>query len=314
MAFGDQLEEARESRGLSLDDLAEATRVARHHLVALEKGDIAALPAGPFARGYIEACARVLDVDAAPILEAYRAEAQKRGLGTPEAQDRMLDELTQIVKRRSGSVGDPEPGAVPWKGLGLALCAVVLLAIGGWLVLRSDTPDEPPAMPPHPTSPAVPAPSTGVPTAPGAGEASATAPYAEPHRGAATSAREEPTPAPEAPRPNPNITISEFGVGTGVENHRLIGAGDEFPERSEAVFWTRVDGGEPGNVIHHVWLHEGRGIARVPLAIGGSHWRTFSRRPLPGGATGRWTVEARGLDGRLLARQEFDCVARARPD
>ena len=132
------------------------------------------------------------------------------------------------------------------------------------------------------------------------------APMGEPDR--STAASPEPTPRPQRPSPNPDITIPDSGVGTRVENHRLVGAGDEFPEKSEVVFWTRVLGGKPGDVVYHVWLHEGQGVARIPLTIGGSHWRTFSRRPLPQGTTGRWAVEARGVDGTLLARQAFLCV------
>jgi hypothetical protein len=101
-------------------------------------------------------------------------------------------------------------------------------------------------------------------------------------------------------------------VGTGVENHRLVGAAEEFREGREVVFLTRVVGGDPGDVIYHLWLHEGRGVARIPLTIGGDAWRTFSRRPLPPGARGLWTVEARGLDGRLLARRQFVCTAAER--
>ena len=135
-----------------------------------------------------------------------------------------------------------------------------------------------------------------------------TASLLEGDAGAAPAPAPEATPDVAAARANPNIRIPESGVGTGVENHRLVGAGDRFPEGSEVVFWTNVVGGDSGNVIHHVWLHEGRGIARIPLTIGGLSVAHLSRRPLPPGAAGRWVVEARGLDGRLLARQGFLCV------
>ena len=306
-AFGDQLKHAREARGSSLDDLAEATRVARHHLVALEKGDLGALPAGPFAKGYIEACARALEVDAGPILEAYRAEAQKQGLGTPEAQDRMLDELTQIVEQRSAGTGEPGPGGGGRKGLLIGACVVIAFAIGGWLVLRGRTPEQPTSArsAPGPLSPATEA--SDSPPRSGSKAPDEAVPAGEPDRGRA-AAPPRATPTRKPPRPNPNITIPDFGVGTRVEHHNLIGAADEFPERTEVVFWTRVEGGRPGDVVYHVWLLEGRGVARIPLAIGGSPWRTFSRRLLPQGTSGPWTAEARGVDGRLLARQEFRCV------
>lgn len=297
-AFGDQIKEAREARGQSLEELAEATRIAQHHLAALERSDVQALPAGPFAKGYIEACAKVLGVAAEPILASYREEAQQHGRGTAEAETRMLDELHQIVGQRSGGVDPGDRGGPGGKLLAAGAAVVVVLMVGGWLLTRDPstggarTPGapEPPPETPRATAPATPEPPP------------------EPAPSPTPTPELRPTPAPQA-RANPDITIPDFGVGTGVENRRLVGAGSEFPERSEVVFWNRVRGGGPGDGIVHVWLHEGRGIARIPLTIGGSHWRTYSTRPLPRGAAGRWTVEARGLDGALLARQEFVCIS-----
>jgi hypothetical protein len=97
-------------------------------------------------------------------------------------------------------------------------------------------------------------------------------------------------------------------VGTGVESHRLVGRADRFVEGTTVYFWTRVLGGRPGEVIHHSWIYEGRVIMRADLEIGGSHWRTFSRRELPPGSAGRWATEARSPDGRILAREEFLCL------
>ena len=45
------------------------------------------------------------------------------------------------------------------------------------------------------------------------------------------------------------------------------------------------------------------------LAIGGSHWRTYSRKALHQGLTGTWTVEARDAEGNVLASSTFTCVA-----
>ena len=289
-SFGETLRDAREARGLSLDDVAKTTRVARRHLAALERGDLDALPAGPFAKGYIEAYAKAVGIDPRPVVEAYRAEARGQGSATPGGQDRLLDELAQIVQRRSGGAEPARPVAKGRLRLVMASCAVALLATFGWLALRDYRGRVAPAA-------AAPAPAPLPPRA-----MSAASPSPQSHA----------TPAPSPRRPNPDIAISDSGVGTGVEDHRLVGAAEEFREGREVVFWTRVVGGRPGDVVYHVWLHEDRGVARTPLTIGGADWRTFSRRPLPPGARGRWTVEARGLDGRLLARRQFVCMAAER--
>jgi hypothetical protein len=103
------------------------------------------------------------------------------------------------------------------------------------------------------------------------------------------------------------LSISEHGVGTGVENRQLVGRGDRFAAGSRVWFWTRVHGGSRGDTIEHVWLREGRRMGAIELNIGASHWRTQSHWTLPAGSTGRWSVEARDASGRLLARSDFSC-------
>ena len=122
--------------------------------------------------------------------------------------------------------------------------------------------------------------------------------------------KESPPPA-AAPRTAPSRTaldVADSGVGTGVTNHSLVGRADRFAEGTQVAFWTQVTGGGKGDVIRHVWFHQGQAVMRADLEIGGAPWRTYSRRLLPKGATGEWVVEARGPDGSLLARQAFLCV------
>ena len=124
-----------------------------------------------------------------------------------------------------------------------------------------------------------------------------------------------PTPAePPAVRsadttPSPSLLrITEYGVGTAVENRQLVGQSDRFTEGTRVWFWTRVQGGTRGDRIDHVWLREGVEATRVSLEIGGPSWRTYSTQTLYAGAAGDWAVEARDDAGRVLARSEFVCV------
>jgi cytoskeletal protein RodZ len=125
---------------------------------------------------------------------------------------------------------------------------------------------------------------------------------------ALTERSEEPAETVE-PTATSELSVAEFGVGTGVENRQLVGRSDRFAEGTRVTFWNRVIGGRPGDRIEHVWIYQGRAIGRVPLAIGGSHWRTQSRWTLRQGRTGAWAVEARDAAGRVLVREEFTCVA-----
>jgi hypothetical protein len=60
---GELLRRLRESRRLSLDDVARRTRVRRVHLESLENEDFPALPERVFTRGFVHAYARELGVD-----------------------------------------------------------------------------------------------------------------------------------------------------------------------------------------------------------------------------------------------------------
>ena len=105
------------------------------------------------------------------------------------------------------------------------------------------------------------------------------------------------------------LSISDYGVGTDVVDRELKGKGDRFEEGTKVAFLTRVVGGSDGDRIRHVWLYEKEEIVSIGLTLGGSHWRTFSRKTLPPGTTGAWAVEARDAEDRVLARVEFTCVA-----
>ncbi|HVO12868.1 MAG TPA: DUF2914 domain-containing protein [Vicinamibacteria bacterium] len=288
-AFGEQLRRAREAHGVTLAAVAEATRIPRRHLEALERSDLEALPSGPFAKGYIEAYTRFLGVDPRPILEAYRARDRQRHPGTPEDDRRLLDELSHLVERR-GQAKSPVSARLKPAHIGLAALVLVLLAGLGWVVVRGRGR--------RPVTAAAARPP-GATTAAPAG--------AKPHTSPPATASARPSPKPAVVPPTPALEVREHGVGTAVADHRLVGRSSRFAEGSTVVFWTAVVGGRAGQVIGHVWFENGRAVTRAELPIRGSLWRTQSRLQLPRGSAGPWAVEARASDGRLLARDTFLC-------
>lgn len=62
--FGTQLKEARESRGLTLQQVAASTKISVSVLEALERGDFPRLPGGIFSRAFVRSYA--LEVGANP--------------------------------------------------------------------------------------------------------------------------------------------------------------------------------------------------------------------------------------------------------
>ena len=53
VTFGQKLKEAREQRGLRLEDVSQSTRVRVCHLEALERDDFDAMPQDVFVRGFV---------------------------------------------------------------------------------------------------------------------------------------------------------------------------------------------------------------------------------------------------------------------
>jgi len=72
--IGQALRAARESRNLSLDEVAELTRIRRAYLADLEAMRLDRLPSRPFTIGYIRAYAEALGLDGEAAVERFKAD------------------------------------------------------------------------------------------------------------------------------------------------------------------------------------------------------------------------------------------------
>jgi hypothetical protein len=293
--FGIRLRSEREKRGLRLVDVAKETGVAVHILAALEYDDFASLPDDEEARRHVRVYAEHLELDPQEsIAEFNRALEASRPAPPEEAgEEEQGGEISGASGRRL------HPALLVVAGV-----VIVLVVIVAWRWLGGADPDEEAAPGGLPVTvpetieqdePAVPEPA-----AEDGNEEQATEPV-------------EPAQPPAAEPPPSEVTIIDYGVGTDVVDHRLVGKRERFAEGEQVSFWTRLQGGKTGERIRHVWLHEGRRMSSVPLRIGGWHWRTHSRKTMMPGSEGRWAVEARDEAGRVLARSEFYCTALPEP-
>ncbi len=69
--FGNRLREARERRGLSLRQIANATKISMITLEALERNDIARLPGGIFSRGVVRSYSLEVGLDPEATIEDF---------------------------------------------------------------------------------------------------------------------------------------------------------------------------------------------------------------------------------------------------
>ena len=73
--FGSKLREARERRGISLRQIANATKISVRALEALERNDISRLPGGIFSRAFVRSYAVEVGLDAEATIQDPRSVA-----------------------------------------------------------------------------------------------------------------------------------------------------------------------------------------------------------------------------------------------
>jgi len=83
-SLGEQLRRARESRGVTLREVSEQTRITMRHLEAIEADDIKALPGGIFNKSFVKSYARYVKFPEARAVELYEHALRERGLHTEE--------------------------------------------------------------------------------------------------------------------------------------------------------------------------------------------------------------------------------------
>jgi len=120
-----------------------------------------------------------------------------------------------------------------------------------------------------------------------------------------STARPAAPPPAAAPAPAPSNATVEAVLARSVVDRAPQDTGSAFPDSvGSVVLWMRVTGGN-GQTLHHVWFHGGDQVSDVPLTIGGSPWRSWSRKTVPADAKGAWHVEIRDEGGNVLKRIDF---------
>lgn len=119
---GPQLRLAREKLGLSIEDVAEATRIAQRHIVSIEVGEFAALPGRTYAVGFARSIAKVVQLDQDDVVAMVRAE---------------LDNLGPADGSRHNSYEPGDPARSPSARLvWFSLIALVILLAGLFMAYR----------------------------------------------------------------------------------------------------------------------------------------------------------------------------------
>ncbi len=75
------LASARERTGMTLEEIAQSTRIASHYLQAIEAEEFGKLPGGVYNTSYIRQYARAIGYNESALLDQYRARTGETGTG-----------------------------------------------------------------------------------------------------------------------------------------------------------------------------------------------------------------------------------------
>lgn len=107
-SFGEELRREREIRGISLKEIADATKISKRFLEAIERNDHHTLPAPVFTRGFVREYARYVGLNSEEMVNRYNYAA---------ATDDRIEKPPQVEKYPTTPVRDISPKPAPKRGI-----------------------------------------------------------------------------------------------------------------------------------------------------------------------------------------------------
>jgi cytoskeleton protein RodZ len=129
--FGDQLRRERESRGITLESIRDATKVSSRYLVALETGHFNILPGGVFNKGIVRSYAKSVGLDEEDWVNRFMSAYRQSGHLTDD--DANWIEFAENVGKSRVPVAKRGGVSSNAKWAGFTLLLVLLVTLG-WFV------------------------------------------------------------------------------------------------------------------------------------------------------------------------------------
>jgi cytoskeleton protein RodZ len=107
-SFGEDLRREREIRGISLKEIADATKISKRFLEALERNDHKTLPAPVFTRGFVREYARYVGLSSEEMVNRYNFAA---------AKDDRIEKPPHVAKYPETPIRDITPRPPAKRGL-----------------------------------------------------------------------------------------------------------------------------------------------------------------------------------------------------
>src|SRR6187399_1908785 len=122
--LGKKFQDARLSRGLTLDEAARMTKIRPARLAEIEADDFSQFPSLAYAKGFLLIYGKFLDVDVTPYLDAFETSREVSVDGYSYLQDAPNTPPPPIVRRQTAS----RPALLPF------IIAVGVLVLGLYMV------------------------------------------------------------------------------------------------------------------------------------------------------------------------------------
>src|SRR5438552_1889797 len=132
-SFGEKLKRERELRSITLDEIANSTKIGTRMLHALEDEEFCKLPGGIFNKGFVRAYARYLGIDEEQAVADYLA-AETTYQQAPPSHPTAVG-ATPGAWSDSPAVSDARPRRSLFAPVVIGL-AIVVLVLGGWRYFR----------------------------------------------------------------------------------------------------------------------------------------------------------------------------------
>jgi cytoskeletal protein RodZ len=144
--FGATFKKARESKGISLDQIAKATRISTRFLAAIENEEFALLPGGVFNKGFVRAFAEHVGLDPEQTVAEY-----ERLITVREP----VEEVVVAAEAPAPAKSDRHlyPIAIGILAIAIAIFYIVTRDTGRTAEVPSTPPATAPALPAQPTTP-----------------------------------------------------------------------------------------------------------------------------------------------------------------
>jgi cytoskeletal protein RodZ len=129
--LGTRLKQAREARGLSLNEIATATKISPGALEALERNEYTRLPGGIFSRSFVRAYALAVGLDPEATVNEFLVELNK----SEREAERLARERRPEISQDDREFLERQRRAVRWLRVVLLVIAIValsLLVYQGW--------------------------------------------------------------------------------------------------------------------------------------------------------------------------------------